>query len=279
MDKRLLTIALSLFMGFACQSRKDANENKAPEQDTVTNNENDTLKVKRRRINIGVGGISNADNSHLPTSVDSLDTFAVPDSIKFPGGHLGFAHALEVDYKGAQKYSDYIESKTDKNANAKGVRVTPDSIVFRLGNGSDAIFKNNDADDPDNYLQNDFVNYEFVKGYWPVFQGYYESKGVAMVNKKDGSVVNACNFPVRLNDSLFVAMNFDLQAGFLYNGFQFFHKDSAGKLKMIHELEFNDWGPSNCRITPEGDLLIERNRLTPDMKVTKDYLKLRLIQE
>jgi len=86
---------------------------------------------------------------------------------------------------------------------------------------------------------------------------YYEAYGYILVHKATGEMTELYGMPVVSPDKKYIlSFNQDLEAGFTFNGFQFFELKEKPILIGTHELL--TWGPDNVVWKDSNTLLVQQ---------------------
>jgi hypothetical protein len=124
--------------------------------------------------------------------------------------------------------------------NADLIRKKGNDLIIKSKNG-DIIFTNKTDPNSDDFIEYHLseVNDKFIT----LMIYYYESMEYMVVNTETGKSFKTWGQPVfNSAKTMVIAGNFDLMAGYTYNGIQLFGKDSLSwNLKM--QWIIDDWGP------------------------------------
>lgn len=141
--------------------------------------------------------------------------------------------------------------------------VVIDSLQTRLHlqSGVDSVLISNyDENNYDNYIQYSYIRSLSEIPYWSFHVSMYEGGCFMIVSKQDGSQIDTWGEPLFApNKQYFICNSFDLEAGFIANGFQFYTL-SNGIPVLQWQKEFGEWGPSRICWKNNEELYIERSK-------------------
>lgn len=177
-------------------------------------------------------------------------------------------------------FDQYPSSSTDTTENvllAKDsllLKRNADTLLFSLTNGQTMSMVNKVNQDDE-----DYAGYTYA-GYFPaihrlgVIATYYESGNYLLVNPANGDTLHTWGAPVVSPDKKYLlCTSMDLAAGFVPNGFQLFSYEND-QVKMIGEIEINNWGPGEVKWMDRNTLLATYIFLDNDMNPGTKYVKI-----
>ena len=168
-----------------------------------------------------------------------------------------------------------IDSAEQKVIGRDGpVKRLKNTLVLTLDNGKNVSLVNKpDGNDED------FTMYKYT-GYIPdikqygVYCGYYESSGFLLVSKATGEKIKTWGTPVVSPDKkYFICPSFDLEVGYVPNGFQLF-SNMDGKITPIGAIELQQWGPGQMKWIDNKTVVAEALSYDSNMKEISHTIKM-----
>lgn len=174
-------------------------------------------------------------------------------------------------------YKDIPDTSEANNLklNAKEVSRHGDTLRITFAKLGTRSYINNSDDE----LSEEFINYRYVGklkniNYHILFVSYIESFSYLAVNAETGKETDLCGMPAVSPDrTKLIAGCYDLAAGFVFNGLEFFEvtKDS---LRPLWERELSKWGPGHMAWLDNQTLLAEKNSVDSTMNTFTSYIKI-----
>lgn len=202
-----------------------------------------------------------AADSATQEMIEQDSRFESVDSSVFRIGNYTFeiTPSTESEFDGVKPAIQTIDTSEAKRINPYSSFVTRngDSLLFKKPDNEYAYLINNTNTDSEDFASYDFIQYMPEIGSWLVMGSYYEAYGYILVNKTTGDMTQLFGVPVVSPDKKYMlTFNQDLQAGFTFNGFQFFEIKDKPVLIGTHELY--NWGPDNVVWKDSNTLLVQQ---------------------
>lgn len=200
-----------------------------------------------------------SSNQQTETKTADSSVTATADTMMIGTKICTFDSISKAEFEEVYKKNGCPEVFEGKNDDSTHVLIDSMQIVLHLQSGIDSVLTNNYEDESDN-----FINYSFIRSYneinyWSFHVSMFEGGSFLIVNKKDGSKIWTWGEPLfSPNKNYFLCNSFDLESGFIPNGFQLYAVVN-GKPVFQWEKQFNDWGPSRICWKNNDEIYIERS--------------------
>lgn len=136
------------------------------------------------------------------------------------------------------------------------VRRAGDTLFLSMEKGEPVAMVNNNSDG-DDYVQYRYQKFIPEINSYCIYGGYYEALDYILLNRATGENVHIWGEPVLSPDKKHVVCtSFDLEAGFIPNGFQLFEYNN-GKLENKGDVTLEKWGSNNVKWLDDKTLLAE----------------------
>lgn len=129
------------------------------------------------------------------------------------------------------------------------------------------ISLNPNGDEVDDTFEHYFKEF----GFYSVRTQWGEGNGYKLISDEDGEVTDLFGRPYfSQNGEYVISVNWDIEAGYSWNGFQLFH-NIKGKLKKIGHYEPKEWGPYSAKWIDNSTVVL-KNRTTEFKNGEINYL-------
>lgn len=149
-----------------------------------------------------------------------------------------------------------------------------DTLILKMDNGGTKRYVNNNSIESDNYTEYRFIsrlneiNYYLIKIY------YYEGYSYLMLNAKSGKESYLWGVPsISPDKKKIIASCFDLQAGFVFNGIQFYTVTNDS-LQLQWSRELSKWGADKIAWVNNDLLVAERLMLDSTYNTKTSFITL-----
>lgn len=188
------------------------------------------------------------------TSVATADTMMIGSTV------YTFNAISQDEFEAVYKKNGCPQVFSGKNDDTAHVLIDSMQTLLHLQSGVDSVLRNNYEDESDNYIQYSYIRSFNEINYWSFHASMFEGGSFLIVSKKDGSKIWTWGEPLfSPNKRFFICNSFDLEAGFIANGFQLFTVVN-GVPVWQWEKQFGEWGPSRICWKNNDELYIERSR-------------------
>jgi len=152
-----------------------------------------------------------------------------------------------------------------KTKDMQNVQIEPGKLVFTTKSGKTETLSSDTAMNMETYTVYSYAgNLESISQ-WQVDVSIHEGFYCVLVDQQDGTKTELWGRPIVAPDGKhFIAPSFDIEAGFVVNGFQVFTMDD-GKPRLLWKRELVSWGPEEMRWLDENTVVIKKTSMAGDM--------------
>ncbi|MTI29274.1 hypothetical protein E1171_00445 [Cytophagales bacterium RKSG123] len=154
--------------------------------------------------------------------------------------------------------------------NGEFVRKDENGVSLKMQNGN---WKPITLDENKDEAGNTFEYYFKDFGFYSVRTQWGEGNGYKLINDSSGKITDLIGRPYfSPNGTFILAVNFDIEAGYSWNGFELFRNDN-GQLKKLGIYEPDKWGPYAVKWIDNNRLILKNQ--TFDFILKNQTLKFR----
>lgn len=195
-----------------------------------------------------------ADSANAARSIAGIaDTFMI-------GGRSYFVVPLvpspfEKEAAEDGREMDEVELMALKQDTA--VKRRGDTLLLPVENGEPVAMVNNKSDG-DDYAQYHYDSFLPEINSYCLIGSYYEAGDYILLNRSTGANIHVWGKPVISPDKrMLICPSFDIEAGFIPNGFQLFTNNN-GKLENMGDVSIDKWGPGRVKWLDNYTVAIEQ---------------------
>lgn len=192
----------------------------------------------------GNSGIEEKDSKKGTAVVAATDTLHLKDSIPGNGIRVIFTPISYEEYlKDSAKYWKEIPAEDGSflRADAEFVTLHDSTYTLLLNNGSTVKIKSHDNTESDDYIKYIYMGMTKQRDFYIFSVGLYESMRYTLVSAETGKEYDLWNYPlVSPGGKWILSYSYDMEAGFLPNGFQVL-KNDKNELRGI-DYNAERWG-------------------------------------
>ncbi len=196
-----------------------------------------------------------AQETIAKTLISEIDTFYGGNNL------LIVADTTELAFNAYFNFKPDTSENNNIKKDARFVSRNNDTLNLKLDNGT---IKKLVSDK--NMESEDFSAYSYIGklndiNYYLIFVSYYEAYQYLIVNAKTGKETYICGAPaVSPNKKYLLTSNFDLIAGFVYNGMEMYDVGSDS-LKTNWKRELTKWGACDIAWIDDNTLVAKKQRI------------------
>jgi len=132
-----------------------------------------------------------------------------------------------------------------------------DTLLLPVENGEPVAMVNNKSDG-DDYAQYHYDSFLPEINCYCLIGSYYEAGDYILLNRSTGANIHVWGKPViSPYKTMLICPSFDIEAGFIPNGFQLF-SNRNGKLENMGDVSFDKWGPGRVKWLDNDTVAIEQ---------------------
>lgn len=142
-------------------------------------------------------------------------------------------------------------------ARTTGVKRIGDTLLLPVDNGEPVAMVNNNSDG-DDYAHYYYDSYLPEINCYCLIGTYYEASDYVLLNRSTGANIHVWGKPVISPDKkMLICPSYDLEAGFIPNGFQVFTNDN-GALENTGDVSLTKWGPGRVKWLDNNTIAVEQ---------------------
>ncbi|WP_281991649.1 hypothetical protein [Aquimarina aggregata] len=154
---------------------------------------------------------------------------------------------MEVEDKKAPSLTDFL-------AEHPTIHIKGDTLKIKMEQ-KEVVLVNRDT-------PTEFQNYRIntsnaISGYYSVDVTEMESHHHLFIHIKTGTITRSYGIPVPVKPDFFIAPNWDVEAGFTFNGFEFFVQNKEGILEHVSSKDPYSWGPEAYSLNEKNEMLVQ----------------------
>lgn len=150
-----------------------------------------------------------------------------------------------------------------------------DSLVFLVGTDRHAVLVGYTSDSEDSASAYTYMGMNTDIGQYVVYGVFYEWYNYLLIDRETGDTTYACGIPTISPDkAYFVCGNCDIEAGFTFNGIEWY--ENTRKPRLVCRRELSYWGVDTLKWTTENTLLLSGQKFdsTSENMTRRVYYKL-----
>lgn len=209
---------------------------------------------------------TDSDKLLLPVMYSERDSIHVKESV------FCFSDTTKSFFESIYKNTLDTSEKNCLQKVKEWVQRYEDTLLVKLNNGTYKKYINNSSIESDNYTTFQFISKLNSIDYYLIKIYYYEGFSYLMLNTKTGHENYLWGLPaVSPDNSKIMAACFDLQAGFVFNGLQYFDI-TPDSLHLIWSRELSKWGADNIAWANNNLLVAEQINIDSSYNTKTKYI-------